>query len=561
MERHPDSVRQALGILDSLKSEYSNFSKGMKMHYQLIYAKGMNKGFIDFTTDSVMKQVADYYDDNGTSNEKMLAHYLLGCAYRDMGEYPAALSCYNDAVEKSDTTDAACDYHMLTRIYQQEGDLFLHQNMPQNAKEVLEKAEKAAWIAKDTLAALIAKEQMSYVYEQLKDYNAVIDNSMKVRNLYLKYGYDLEANRILGVPLKALLYTNQYAILKWCMDMYEEKSGYFTCDSINDAVDYSSFYNVEGMYFNVIHNDSALIAYRKAKTYSVNFQNDKEWSEGLYNYYKRKNNIDSIVYYAKLAFAFNDSIADSKEAMAMQQITSAYKYNRYQQLAQQRSIELKNKKTQFKVVAISVFVVLVLLLVIILLYVKNLKAKRELDALKLKQMEIKLSEKDQMLFSHKQAINCIKIDNSRMTDEIKEKKREISKLTNELLVLCEDSSCQNTIEERDNNILDKAIAKKFVSLAKDKKKPTDNQWKLLTKVFEEFFPQFRTILEVNKPLTEKEFKICMLIRLGFNPKELAILMNMSQTNISNRKRMSIKIFGEELSTIKFDSRIRQIKHT
>ena len=142
MERHPDSVRQALGILDSLKLENSNFSKGMKMHYQLIYAKGMNKGFIDFTTDSVMKQVADYYDDNGTSNEKMLAHYLLGCAYRDMGEYPAALSCYNDAVEKSDTTDAACDYHMLTRIYQQEGDLFLHQNMPKMQRKFWKKQKR-----------------------------------------------------------------------------------------------------------------------------------------------------------------------------------------------------------------------------------------------------------------------------------------------------------------------------------------------------------------------------------------------------------------------------------
>lgn len=33
-----------------------------------------------------MKEVAAYYDSHGNTNEQMEAHYLLGCAYRDMGE-------------------------------------------------------------------------------------------------------------------------------------------------------------------------------------------------------------------------------------------------------------------------------------------------------------------------------------------------------------------------------------------------------------------------------------------------------------------------------------------
>ena len=52
------------------------------MQGELLRARRMNKEYIDFTTDSVMKEVAAYYDRHGSPNERMEAHYLLGCAYR-----------------------------------------------------------------------------------------------------------------------------------------------------------------------------------------------------------------------------------------------------------------------------------------------------------------------------------------------------------------------------------------------------------------------------------------------------------------------------------------------
>lgn len=559
MENHLDSVRFALGMLDSLKPEYPDFSKRLQMRYQLVYAKGMNKGFVNFTTDSVMKQVADYYDDHGTSNEQMLAHYLLGCAYRDMGEYPAALSCYQDAVEKADSTDAACDYSLLTRIYQQEGGLFLHQNMPQNAKEVLEKAEKAAWIAKDTLAALLSREHKSYVYEQLRDYHAVIDNCLKVRNLYLKYGYVLEANRILGVPLKALLYTKQYAKLKWCMDVYETKSGYFSPNSFSNIVDYSSYYTVKGMYYLALNNDSALSFFKKANMYRANFQNDKEWAIGMYDYFKLKNSVDSMICYAELALAFNDSISESREVTAMQLVSVSFRYNRYQQLAQQQKQAAKDKIVQMKLILISVFLISISMVLLIFLYTRNLKTKRKLDAILLETMRKTIADNEQELLSRKHDLSKMEVANSDMSNVIEEKSKLISELNTELAALCDETSEQCNLTEINNSLVDKAIVKRFEILAKEKKCPSESQWKLLTRVFAQFFPQFRAELCKQNSLKEKEYRLCMLIWLGFSPCELAILMNMSKSNVSNRRRMSVKIFGEDLSASKFDARIKQIK--
>lgn len=53
------------------------------MKYELLYAKAMNKAYIDFTSDSVMKKVALYYDKHGSKNEQMEAYIIAKtkCAF------------------------------------------------------------------------------------------------------------------------------------------------------------------------------------------------------------------------------------------------------------------------------------------------------------------------------------------------------------------------------------------------------------------------------------------------------------------------------------------------
>lgn len=75
---HPDSVYQ---VLEGMEKESRAQSEASRMYYALLRADAQNKAYIDFTTDSVMLQVADYYDLHGTANEQMRAHYLLGCTY------------------------------------------------------------------------------------------------------------------------------------------------------------------------------------------------------------------------------------------------------------------------------------------------------------------------------------------------------------------------------------------------------------------------------------------------------------------------------------------------
>ena len=49
-----------------------------QMRKQLMKAKTQNENYESFSSDSMMLRMADYFDRNGTANEKIMAHYLLG---------------------------------------------------------------------------------------------------------------------------------------------------------------------------------------------------------------------------------------------------------------------------------------------------------------------------------------------------------------------------------------------------------------------------------------------------------------------------------------------------
>ena len=53
---------------------------------QLNELQAMNQADSLLTNDSLAKALASYFDDYGTPNERMLAHYLLARTYTDMGD-------------------------------------------------------------------------------------------------------------------------------------------------------------------------------------------------------------------------------------------------------------------------------------------------------------------------------------------------------------------------------------------------------------------------------------------------------------------------------------------
>ena len=137
-----------------------------RMRAELDSINQCNRNDQPFTAADVQPYV-DFFDDHGTPNDRLLAHYLLGRAYHDHGEAPMALQCYQDALDCADTLSTDCDYAQLARVYSQMAQIFYEQGLFREQLNHDKLSVKYAWIGKDTLAALMSYEQEFLSYNGL----------------------------------------------------------------------------------------------------------------------------------------------------------------------------------------------------------------------------------------------------------------------------------------------------------------------------------------------------------------------------------------------------------
>ena len=552
MELSQDSARSALAILDSIRPDLSKMGKSTQMRYQLVYAKGMNKGYVDFTTDSLMKEIVDYYDNHGTCQQQMLAHYLLGCVYRDLGDSPASLSCYNDAVEKVDTMSSDCDYKLLTRVYEQQGALFLSQSMPQNALSAYQKAEKYAWIAKDTLSAVLSYEHLGNIYEYMGNMNKVIEVYENASRRYRQYGYPVQAARALGGAIQALILTKQYAKAKKYMDVFEAESGYFQKDSCYSYINYSHYYYLKGLYCLESHSDSAKYWFTKCQEFAKTNNNKSFSAYAWYLYYIKHQQMDSVAKYSEQAFAYNDSANLDMERDLMQKMQAIYDYNRWKNVAHNEEI----KATRANLTLLVSILVSVSVIIIGILTFLVYRKKRKLE---LQEKEEQENQIRQQIYYTKQELELLRTVNDRkIADVIKEKEQTINKLKEDLKDI-RDKYSNSSLSDVDILLKESSIYKRIKYLELHPKETMrENDWIELEETIEQLIPSFIPLLK--NRLNVMAYRICLLVKLEISTSSIAILLGLSSSAISKyRKVMLEKLCGRSGKPKDFDEYIRQIE--
>ncbi len=372
MDDHPDS---ALAILDSMRKESESYPRSQKMRYELLCAKAQNKAYVDFTTDSVMKEVVEYYDDYGTPNEKVEAHYLLGCVYRDLHESPAALNCYYDAVECADTLSDDCDYGMLMRVYGQMAEEFDRQFMPYKELEANKKYQEYALYIKDTLNYILGFGLEKNAYVLLKDTNMVVKSLTIASKLLSKYGYHAEAAQMQSSMIHISISRKEFEKAKSYLQQFEKESNLFdSCGNIAKGHEY--YYYTKGVYFENINKlDSAEFFYRKALYHGYHYDAYK----GLLNIFIKTNISDSIYKYSILKEeAFSNSFSDM-HTQAMFNADGMYNYARNQRLAMYQ--KLLAEQREYNIIIITIISIIVNAGMICLLVNYRNRKKREIQSL------------------------------------------------------------------------------------------------------------------------------------------------------------------------------------
>ena len=549
VEAEPDS---ALAYLRGLKGQKG--SKAYRYRYQLLLAKAMNKAYVPFTSDSVMKEVADYYDHHGSPNERMMAHYLLGCAYRDLDSLPHALLEYETAISLADTTSEECDFHTLSRVYGQAANVLWDAQLPEDQLRYSKLAYQYALKAKDTLMAISSYEDLASAYETLNMLDSEVIISENASKMYAEYGDSERAASSLGIIIDNYVARKDFANAKRCMDIYEKGSGIFNSKG-NIASGHELYYYYKAIYYiGISKTDSAFYYLRKLQRKpNPSLTESSAAAKGLYELFLKLGDRDSSLKYAGVLNCLKDSSLRLQMARGTSRVNAIYKYNRAQERANQKEL----RAVRFKY-GLCFTLALSLSVIAFLLHINNQRNKRLWK-------ERIISERNHtLLLQAREELAKTKNDlcvlRARSEEEktrlIEQKQQQVVQLQERINHLTR----SHNKAEVDNRIFNAPITDKFHVLAdKSIEHPTLRDWHELREMMEREIPSFHTILNQGVPLQQDEYDMCILIRLRFRPMDIGKLLGISKSNVATkRRRMLKKIFYKEGSTKDLDRFLREI---
>ena len=534
--------QRAMTLIDSLEGE-STMNKSRHMKLLLLKAKVKNKLAMPMSTDS-LKYIADYFDKHGDSNERMLAYYILGCAYFDGKDAPMALQYFHEAAAKADTTDSSCDFKNLSRIYTFLGEILYKHLSPENALIAQKQAIKYAKLAKDTLNAICGYQRLTETYYYLGKYDSVISISDKSSKLFRKYGYINYAASSYGIPIFIMVENGETNKVKPYLRIYEKESGLYDTKVNKVKKGHEIHYYIKGMcYLNEDKLDSAEYFFRKELNETSDYNNHQAAAKGLYMLYKKRCNNDSVTKYAEMWNAATDSAYARMSTEHLQQMQAMYNYNRYRQTAEEA------EKDALRTKYISIIIIMAIMAAAIggALAVRTyIMRKRRARVDEIKEYKRKINELE-MSRAELESINSGL--NSEVNRMIEEKTKKIDILKTEY-------------EKNFNNVKDKDLFECepiVIQIRWKARKTTKPMDKDEISRLKELFKDYRPLSNWENTLNNNEYLICLLVRLDFVPAEICILTDLSSSNISNiRKRLLEKMTGREGSPKDFDKYIKSL---
>lgn len=565
---NPNTV---LLMLDSM--DLSTMSKSERMHAELLRGKAMNKAYVNFTTDSVMLEVVDWYERHGNANQKMLAYYILGCAYRDLGSAPKALEAYRDAIERADTTDEECDFRQLMLIHSQMANVYGTMYASQSEECELNNALRYASHIQDRAAMCAFNDLKCASLYKNKKYYDCIRMTDSLRQVYMQHDDTYNASLVCVNGFKSYLALGKYDSAHVYLENYAK---IFNTDvsvrNIRGGKDALPI--LRGDYYLCTNKpDSALLYYRTVDLHKLIPTVRSYLYCNISTSYKMLSQTDSAYKYLALHAELMDKCYDSSVAEACINAQQLYDYGIEQKIAKQKSAEASLVKTYLIWTLIAIII-----LVTLLLYIRyrNLLAQKEAADLRiahnnamdsLRSAEVQLN----ILTSQKDEVEKLLVEetikSAQYNDELSSINKDIIAKSTEIHKLKSMISQYEKMIEPDkytdaNELLcqSEAVHQFRKSLTAKGSSIDSCHWTKLQNTIRHLFPNFESQINKDGKLSKNDLQVCMLVKARFSPSEIEYIMNMKHSYATNaRKRLHNTIFGFPGSGEEFDKKILFIK--
>ena len=552
MESCPDSAYAELQTLFDgketsllpLGETREGLGRSDRAYALMLLAEATNKLYKQMPSDTVFQEVVDYYDRHGNANQRMKAHYLMGCIYRDRHEAPMALQWYLDAVEQADTLDADCDYLTLMKVYGQMADIYYSQLMPMEVIEANNQYSRCAAKINHTYEYIRGIELQLNAYHLLSDTVNILTLTDSVHDLYLKADMPQAAASVYTPAIYIYLAKKDYLKAKQLMDIFEQHSGLFDEEG-NIGRSREEYYGVKGLYYQGINQfDSAKYYYSRLIPYGY----ELTAYNGLYSVFWQQQMMDSVVKYSLL---YRQSLKDNAKIQqqdAMVKVKAMYDYNRQQKIANEKEIELIRRTNLLIYIIIGVVLLSVLLSV---WYIRNRRAAKEAMRKKEQLYADTLHSAKALLASKEKELEELTQRNLSLEERESILRQEIADAKTRIKVLESSTPMQELLpHNQEEEMLADPVVVKFHQSAYSIEKTqrlTQDDWDELSQLIENRLPRLYASIANNERLTPEKKMIVFLVRLKFKNSEIMNLLGLPKPQmITNRiTKLNQQLYGKK----------------
>ena len=546
-----------------------------QMLQQLEELERQNRAYETFTSDSLAERLVQYFDRHGTPNERMRSHYILGCVYRDLGEAPHAIDCYQDAISQADTTITDFDFRTLGCIYSQMGDVYHNQLLLSHEIEARQRSCPNFLMAGDTLSFLanIKLSDSAYILLNKRDSEEMMLKD--VLHQYEEYGYVQEGLQASTILMHLYIDEPEHlSDLGLLIEKYDSKSDLFDENHELPPSKRQYFY-YKGRYMEGIGQlDSAEHYFRKVYRPNMSFVDQNPIYRGLLSVFKKRHQADSIAKYAQLYCMVNDSSIALNDQQLTARMASAYQYNRFQKQAFESEKKADKERLRLYILLIVAFL---LALTGITTFIQFKKRKhREMERLKsdyakaTKQYNENLHSINLLEDTHKQVINIIqqellhaKDESSKYEERYQKAQSSIADINNQyeadiLELKAENERLQDTINrlklykdlspfvENSTSFLNTDIVNRIAqNVEKSRYSMTDDEWNEFMAAVGKHFPALINDLNRLEGITPKKMRVCALAILQLRTSDIAHLLDIFPQRVTNLKgELNKELFGD-----------------
>lgn len=530
----PDS---ALRLLNGWADSVLTVPEGVQMYYRLLTVKAADKAYIPHTSDSVIRRVVDYYEEEGNRRLLPEVYYYAGRVYRDLGDAPQALDYFERAAE---TFPPQGDKRLLGKIYSQTGTLFLYQEMYGEALEMYRKAYVCSMKAGNVKSQIYVLRDMGSAYEGLGQ----LDSALYYSQQAVDWAWEKGDTGMVYVAQA------QMASLYLGLEQYDRVEAYLR-EAFKDTnrASRSGLYSMAAKLYYYTHRVDSAVYYWKKLLDCGTLYAKRTAHFGLAQNSLRLGDMETAMDHFIQYQVYDDSVHHLIDVETIRRAHSLYNYR----LHEKENLRLKKEKLHRERWLYGSLSVCALLLVLGWAYIQYVRRKKSELAIRLEKAN---RIKDELQQRSEQFIR----ENEQKVAELERRLQDADDSLKAQLALQRERMIHENEQARASWEMQKQVATMIEKLdirsellgrlsvaGKDAKQLKRADWERIEKDIHALCPDFKEKLYMlYAGFSEHEYHICLLIKLGIRPGEIAILTAHSKESITAaRRRMYKKVYGVE----------------